>query len=270
MVAPIFSRRFLMPVAALLGLALAALPAFASGEAFFLHRSGPATEASPPLPPASQYPVQLVLDDDTWEGILGVGGATADQFLWFNRFASPGPFTLQQIWVLFPQGETAVGDDIQLAVYRDTDGDPSNGATLLATYSADVLAADGNTFSVYDLTASPLDIESGGEVWIGVINRWVVPGVTPLSAPATIDTNSNPGLSGFATWTGGLPPDPPELATAASIQNLNSTPGAGTFLIRAFGTAQAIVEVPVLDHAGLVLFAVLLSAAALGIFFRRA
>ncbi len=266
MVAP----RLTQPALALLGLLLAATPAFASSEAFFLERSGPSTEAVPPLPPASQYPVQLVLDDDTWEGILGVGGATADEFVWFNRFASPGPFTLQEIWVLFPQGETAVGNEVQLAVYRDTDSDPSNGATLLASYPATVLAADGNTFSVYDLTASPLDIESGGEVWIGVVNRWVTPGVTPLSAPATIDTDSDLGFSGFATFAGGAVPDPPSLATAASIQNLGNTPGAGTFLIRAFGTAQATVEVPVLDHAGLVLFAVLLTAAACGFFFRRA
>lgn len=270
MAAPIFSRRFQKAALAFLLLLSAAFPAAALPELHFVNRTGPAVEAVPPLPPAATFPVQLVLDDDTWEGQLGVGGATADQFLWFNRFASPGPFTLQEIWVLFPPDETAVGDDIQLAVYRDTDGDPANGATLLATYGAEVLANDGSTFSVYDLSATPLDVEGGGEVWIGVINRWVVPGVTPLSAPATIDTDSDLGFSGFATWAGGLPPDPPALATATSIQNLDSTPGAGTFLVRAFGTAQAIVEVPALDQTGLALFAVLLTAAALGTFFRRA
>jgi hypothetical protein len=273
MAAPMFSRRFslrpLLPAAlALLALALPAVPAAALPELHFVERGGPSVEAIPPLPPAAQFPVQLVLDDDTWEGQLGVGGATSVQFLWFNRFASPGPFTLQEIWVLFPPGETVVGDDVQLAVYRDTDGVLANGGTLLASYNAEVLAADGNTFSVYDLSATPLDIESGGEIWIGVINRWVVPGVTPLAAPATIDTDTDIGWSAFATWTGS-PPDPPTLE-AATIQNLSSTPATGTFLIRAFGTTRAIVEVPALDHAGLALFAVLLTAAAIGLFFRRA
>ena len=155
-------------------------------------------------------------------------------------------------------------------VYRDTDNDPSNGADLLGTYGATVLAVDGNTFSVYDL-ATPLEVPSGGEVWIGVINRWVVPGVTPISAPATIDTNSDLGLSGFATWAAGAAPDPPLLAAATSIQNLSDTPGAGTFLIRAFGTSVPTVEVPVLDHTRLVLFAVLLTLAACVLFgLRRA
>lgn len=269
MAAPIFSQRFRKPAMALLGLLFAAAPVLASSEAIFVDRSEPAIEATPPLPTPAEYPVQLVLDDDTWESLLGVGGSTAEQFLWFNRFASPGPFTLEQIWVLFPAGETLAGDDIQLAVYRDTDSDPSNGAELVATYGAEVQVADGNTFSVYDLTASPTEVPGGGEVWIGVINRWVTPGVTPVSAPATIDTDSDAGASAFATWTGS-PPDPPDLATAISIRQLTNTPGAGNFLIRAFGTAVPTVEVPVLDHAGLALFAVLLTAAAFGIFFRRA
>lgn len=262
MVAPILSRRF-RSAALALGLFATALPALALPPLHYVERAGPpATQALPPLPAPGTFTAQLVLDDDSWEGILGVGGATAEQFLWFNRFASPGPFMLEQIWVLFPQGEGAVGDDIQLAVYRDADGDPSNGAQLLGTFAAEVLVADNNTFSVYDLT-TPLEVDDGGEIWIGVINRWVVPGVTPLSAPATIDTSSNLGLSGFATWAGS-PPDPPNLATATSIQNLSSTPAAGTFLIRGFGSTLATVEVPALDRTRLALFAVLLTAAALG------
>lgn len=263
MAAPILPRRF-RSAAFGFGLLLAALPALAVPPLRYVERAGPpALQSLPPLPGPGQFSAQLVLDDDSWEGFLGVGGATAEQFLWFNRFASPGPFTLEEIWVLFPQGEAAVGDDIQLAVYRDADGDPANGAQLVGSFAAEVLVADNNTFSVYHL-ATPLEVDDGGEVWIGVINRWVVPGVTPLSAPATIDTNSNLGLSGFATWAGS-PPDPPDLATATSIQNLSSTPGAGTFLIRAFGSTLATVEVPALDTSRLALFAVLLTAAALAL-----
>jgi hypothetical protein len=270
MAAPIFSRRFFTWILA--SLSLVAAPAWALPELHFILRPGPpAVQATPPLPSPAEFPVQLVLDDDTWEGLFGVGGNTAEEFLWFNRFASPGPFTLEEIWVLFPSAEANPGDPIQLVVYHDTDSDPSNGAELLATFGAPVLVADGDTFSVYDLSATPLEVPGGGEVWIGVINRWVIPGVTPLSAPATIDTDSDLGLSGFATWAGGAAPDPPLLAAATSIQNLSDTPGAGNFLIRAFGTAVPIVEVPVLDHTRLVLFAVLLTLAACVLFgLRRA
>jgi hypothetical protein len=270
MAAPIFSRRYCTWILAVLS--LVAAPAWALPELHFILRPGPpAVQATPPLPSPAEFPVQLVLDDDTWEGLFGVGGNTAEQFLWFNRFTSPGPITLQEIWVLFPAGEAAVGDAIQLAVYHDPDSDPSNGADLLATYGVNVLAADGDAFSVYDFSATPLEVPGGGEVWIGVINRWVVPGVTPLSAPATIDTNSDLGFSGFATWAAGLAPEPPLLAAATSIQNLSDTPGAGNFLIRAFGTSVPTVEVPVLDHTRLVLFAVLLTLAACVLFgLRRA
>jgi len=271
MAAPIFSPCCKKPAIALLGLLAlgVSLPAAASPELHYALRPGPVNiQSVPPLPPAGQYPVQLVLDDDSFEGILGVGGATAEQFLWFNRFESPGAFTLSEIWVLFPQGEAAIGDAIELVAYRDTDGDPANGATFLGSWTANVLAADDTTFSVYTL-ATPLEVPSGGEVWIGVINRWVQPGVTPLVSPAAIDTNTPAGFSGFAVWAG-TPPNPPDLATATSIFNLNSTPGNGTFLIRAFGTSVPIVEVPVLDSAKLALFAALLTFAALAtLWFRR-
>jgi hydroxymethylpyrimidine/phosphomethylpyrimidine kinase len=85
--------------------------------------------------PLDQFPVQLVLDDDTAENATGVLGAGAKQFLWFNRFASPGQFRLEQVWVLFPPGANmTVGADIQLVVYHDPDGNPANGANLLATF----------------------------------------------------------------------------------------------------------------------------------------
>lgn len=265
MAAPSFSRCFERPATAFFGLLLflffVALPAAALPELSYVLRPGPVNiQSVPPLPPVGQYPVQLVLDDDSFEGIFGVGGATAEEFLWFNRFQSPGAFTLSEIWVLFPQGQANLGDAVELVAYRDTDGNPANGAAFLGSWNATVLAADNNTFSVYTL-GTPLEVPSGGEVWIGVINRWVQPGVTPLVSPATIDTNTPAGFSGFALWAG-TPPSPPDLASATSIFNLNSTPGNGTFLIRAFGTSAPIVEVPALDSANLAIFAVLLTLAA--------
>lgn len=261
MSAPFPLRRFLVLATLLLGSVLTAAPILALPELHYAVRPGPVTiQSLPPLPSPATYPVQLVLDDDSWEGTFGVGGVSSEEFLWFNRFTSPGDFTLQEIWVLFPQVQAAVADEIQLVAYRDTDGNISNGAEFLAAWTAEVLVADNNTFSVYEL-ATPLEIPGGGEVWIGVINRWVIPGVTPLAFPATIDSNSNLGLSGFAFWPG-TPPNPPDLASASSILNLNSTPAAGTFLIRAFGSSLPIVDVPALDVRRLALFAVLLTLAA--------
>ena len=61
------------------------------------------------------------------------------------------PFAVEEMWVLFPQDSTLAGADVQLAVYQDSDGDPTNGATLLATYDVQVQETDGQTFSVYTL-----------------------------------------------------------------------------------------------------------------------
>ncbi len=87
----------------------------------------------PPLPPTSTFPVQLVLDDDTADGSFGVATQTARQFLWFNRFSPAAGFHLEEVWVLFPSGANmAAGGAVQIAIYEDPDGDPTNGATLLA------------------------------------------------------------------------------------------------------------------------------------------
>lgn len=216
-------------------------------------------KASPPLPDPGAVPVQLVLDDDGAEGTFGILGGSARQFLWLNRFSNPGAFTLQEIWVLFPSGQdVGLGDAVQLAVFFDPDGDPSNGAQLRATYDVTVQAVDGNTFSIYALTPG-LAIGNGGDVLIGVVNRYFTTGVTPPpTLPAALDTTASQNHSYFALWPGDAP-DPPDLATATTVA-LVSGAAAGNFLIRGFGVPPPnVLEVPTVGAMGLTLLVLLLA-----------
>ncbi len=254
--------------ATLLG-ALLALPVFAAGAEpskpppsvpgmVFELRDFP-QRADPPLPDPATFPIQLVLDDDGAEGVFGIAGGTARQFLWFNRFAHPGPFTLEEIWVLFPSGlDVPVDGDVQLAVYLDPDGDPATGAQLLATYDdATIQVADGDTFSVYPL-APPLTILDPGDVLIGVVNRYFMPGDPPPTLPAALDTTASLDSSYFALWSGDAD-DPPELDTAVVIDVLDGMV-SGNFMIRGFGRLIGAPIIPTVSQWGLMLLAGLIGA----------
>lgn len=224
----------------------------------------PAGKTTPaPTPSRGAHPIQLVLDDGTQDATFGAtDGAGAQQFLWFQRFASPGPFDLREVHVLFPGGVGIVpGAAVQLAVFHDPNGDPTDGADLLATLDATIQAADDGTFSVYPL-APAVGVPAGGDVLIGVVNRFVTSGVSPPSSPASLDTTAPQGRSWFAIWTGD-PPDPPQLP--ADVLTTQIDPFlAGNWMIRGFGTESAAVEIPTLGGAGLALLAALLTLAATG------
>jgi len=210
-------------------------------------------------PPLPSYEVHLILDDDTPEGVFGVGFATAQQFLWFNRFSNPGPFRLEEIWVLFPEGANmAVGAEVQLAVYLDPDGDPSNGADLLATVTETVQAVDGNTFSVFPL-ASPLVIHDSGDILVGVVDRFVESGVTSPTTPAAMDTTASQSRSWLAVWSGD-PPDPP-LLPPDGIYTVVDVFQSGNWMIRAFGSTEQLPAIPTLDPGGVLMLIILISAA---------
>ena len=131
----------------------------------------------PPLPPPTTFPVQLVLDDDTSDGAFGVAGQTARQFLWFNRFSPAAGFHLDEVWVLFPSGANmAAGGAVQIAIYEDPDGDPTNGANLLSSFAATIQSADDNTFSIYPVPGSPT-IPAGSDLLVGVVPRFIASGV---------------------------------------------------------------------------------------------
>lgn len=210
---------------------------------------------NPPLPP---YPIQMILDDDTPDGVFGVGFQTAQQFLWFNRFANPGSFQLEEIWVLFPSGANmVVGAQIELVVYLDPDGDPTTGADLLATSTETIQSVDGDTFSVFPL-ASPLTIETGGDILVGVVDRFVTSGVTSATTPAAMDTTASQGRSWLAVWTGD-PPSPP-LLPPDGVFSLVDVYQPGNWMIRAFGTPYEAAAVPVLDWRGVALLILLMAA----------
>lgn len=195
------------------------------------------------------FGVSLVLDDGSTEGSLGVSAAAAaKQFLWFNQFQSPGPMVLQEIQVLFPSGPNmTVGAAVDLVVYHDSDGDPTNGADLLLTMAETIQAVDGATLSVYPL-AAPLPLAAGGDILIGVVPRFIVSGVTSPTSPAALDTTSSSGRSWVAVWTGD-PPNPAILPPDGSL-DLVDVFLAGNWIIRGFGDPVPIVEIPTLGSMG--------------------
>lgn len=227
----------------------------------------PVPEALPPLPPPGPLDVQLVLDDDMSEGSVGVTqGAGARQFLWFNRFQAPADeFELEQVWVLFPADPAlAVGQAIDLVVFHDLDGDPTNGATLLATANETIQVVDGATFSIYDLVPS-VPIPAGGDVLIGVVNRFVTSGVSQPSFPAALDSTASQMRSWVATWSGD-PPDPPTLPSDGTMALVDSFAGLeGNWMIRGLGTLtpNTLEEIPLLGLPALLALIVGLGMAGL-------
>jgi hypothetical protein len=197
-------------------------------------------------PSASQASVSLVLDDGSLDNSIGVVDETsAYQFIWLNRFTpAPAdfPFTLEEIQVMFYENETGtlnvnVGDEIELAVYQDADGDPSNGAALLATVSGTVQAVNGSAWSVYNLS-SPVAIAGPGDVLIGVINRYVMDGVTAKSYPANIDTAA-PQSRSWIGWWSTTPPDSPQLPPDVYFESVTGTANDGNWLVRGYGQTGA-------------------------------
>ncbi|HEX9730490.1 MAG TPA: IPTL-CTERM sorting domain-containing protein [Thermoanaerobaculia bacterium] len=245
------------------GAALAQADAF---EASF--RPGPVRGpgAVPPLPPPGPLSVQLVIDDNVPEGSVGVTqGAGARQFMWFNRFASPGAFDLEQIWVLFPADPVlAPGLSVELVVYHDPDGNPANGANHLASIPTTILTADGTTFSIYNL-APAVAVPAGGDVLIGVVNRFVVSGVTPPNFPASIDSTASQTRSWVATWSGD-PPAPPTLPSDGTMAIIDTFPGLeGNWMVRGLGTlvvdpGEPALDIPALGPLGWIALTSLLAA----------
>lgn len=264
------SRRFRRAAAGLaLPVALAMAVAFGGAAGalptFELRPATPESpNAVPPLPDLGTFPVQLVLDDDSAEGSVGVtSGPQAKQFLWFNQFTSGQPFHLEEVWVLFPVDPVlAVGAAIELVVYEDADSDPTNGATLRLAWASTVQAADGNTFSIYPLGA-PLSFSGSGDVLIGVVPRFITSGVTPPTFPAALDTGGDAGASWLAVWTAD-PPAPPALpADGVMVLTGAVLPGGGNWMIRGFGSNASTLEIPTLGFAGLAALAALLGAASM-------
>ena len=176
-------------------------------------------------------PTQLVLDDGSWESTINFPG---QQFLWFNQFdLDRFAFELEEVLVLFPSGTGVnVGDAVQIAVWHDPDDNPANGANLITTIDTTVQSVNGTTFSVYPLAPPPVT-PSGGNLLVGVINRYVVGGIPAATSPAAIDITNSQGRSWYATWTTD-PPDPPPLPSD-NVTALIDGFLPGNWMIRANG-----------------------------------
>jgi hypothetical protein len=220
------------------------------------------TTGSPPAPN------QFVLDDGTSEGTFGLGGATAVQFMWFNQFDLPGSFVdLEEIQVLFPAGPNmAVGADVDLVVFHDSDGDPTNGATRLAIFPVTIQHVDGATLSTYSVNPL-LHLPAGGELLIGVIPRFIVSGATTQTGPAALDTTASQGRSWIAVWTGD-PPIEPELPPDLLIDTIDVFVAAN-WMIRAAGSGTAALVIPTASPAGLVVMTLLLLFGSITLLGRR-
>lgn len=209
----------------------------------------PASGKTTSTPKTPDGAISLVLDDGSVENNIGVGAGGYDyQFIWLNRFTpSPTnfPFNLEQIQVFFDSSiGVNAGDAIDLVVYQDADGDPSNGATWLATYNGVVQAVYGTTWSIYDLP-SPLLITGPGDVLIAAINRYAVSGVSQATFPAALDTNTSQQRS-WAGWWNVDPPDPAILPPNAVFDLIDNFGFAGNCMVRGYG--NTLGDVPWLSE----------------------
>ncbi len=197
----------------------------------------PTTEekGTPANPWTPSGDIQLFVDDGSAENSIGL--TAGGQFLWLNRFTpdpSDFPFSIDQISILF-RDSIAVGDDIELVLWEDTDGDgdPGTGATFLYSQYVTVVNNDGTTWNDYTLD-EPVFFSGPGDVLIGVVNRSGAAGYNDF--PAAIDQTPP---SQERSWIGlysGDPPDPPTLPAPSAWGTIDSFGLAGNWTLRASGS----------------------------------
>ncbi len=110
-------------------------------------------------------PVDLVVDDGHWN----YGFTFSISAIVLNRFtpaAEDFPFQLRTIRV-FTDATSEL--PVRLAVYSDADGDPSNGATLEASYDVSVRTDAPFGWVAIDLT-DPVTLRGPGDVLVAVVS----------------------------------------------------------------------------------------------------
>ncbi|HWQ84977.1 MAG TPA: Ig-like domain-containing protein, partial [Anaerolineales bacterium] len=186
-----------------------------------------------PLEAAVNADVELILDDGSAEDSIGL--TAGGQFLWFNRFTpnpTALPFFLDEVLTLF-NNTVQVGDEMQLVVYSDADGDPSNGATYLGGESFTVVTNDLATWNSFTL-ADPIMIQDPGDVLIGFVNRSGAAGTSDF--PAAIDMDSSQQRSWVALYSGDPPAEPP-LPSDGEMSLIDDAGLPGNWNIRGMGTS---------------------------------
>jgi hypothetical protein len=185
------------------------------------------------MAPAVNADVELILDDGSAEDSIGL--TAGGQFLWFNRFTpNPDalPFFLEEVLTLF-NTTVAVGDEMQLVVYSDADGDPTNGATYLGGETFEVVTNDLATWNSYVLS-DPILIQDAGDVLIGFVNRSGASGYSDF--PAAVDTDSSQGRSWIALYSGDPPAEPP-LPSDSDMMPIDDIGLPGNWTLRGMGSS---------------------------------
>ncbi len=189
----------------------------------------PAWVAPPQQPQGNS--VSLVLDDGTDEN--GIGLTQGGQIIWLNRFtpaANAFPFRLNEVQVLFSASSGGnVGETVDIYVYTDTDGDPSNGATLAGS-SLGLVVTELDAFNTFPVS---IDLTTPGDVLIAVVNRTFAIAAGTFAAALDEDTSAERSWIGFDT-AGGTIANPPVLPLTNFLL-VDDAIGGGNWLIRGFG-----------------------------------
>lgn len=183
--------------------------------------------------------IDLLLDDGSPETSIGLG--SGGQFVWLNRF-SPNledfPFNLEQVSLLF-NNTTNIGDQMELVIWEDTDGDgnPGTGASFLFSQNVTVQYNDFLTWNNYTLT-QPVLLTGPGDVLIGVVNRSGYSGYSDY--PAVIDTTSSQNRSWIGLYSSGNPANPPTLPADSLWGTIDSVGFSGNWTLRGNGSAADV------------------------------
>ena len=227
---------------------LATCGTIASAEQAVQAALPPGTTVSIPVRIVEGSPVNYLVDDGTAENSIGVNnGATANQFLWFNRFdidPTDLPLRVDQVqvfWANLGPNPPAVGNAFSIHIYSDADANPANGSTHVVSQAA-TIGVVFTAFDVQNITSAPA-IASGVNLHIGLVNRWATPGVTPANFPASIDqtvpNNVRSWVGGDLTGTMANPPVMPTNAFFGTIDSFGATL-AGDWLVRATATVVPV------------------------------
>lgn len=180
------------------------------------------------------------------------------EFVWLNRFTpapTDFPITIRSITTLIDMQVAGndEGDRIPVHVYQDDDSDPSNGATLVGSYTDFALPAPGPVpvFTTIELP-TPIVVDGPGDVLIAVSNM-------RTTRNATRSMTADLGPSKGRSWIGSLYDAPPGAVPGLGESDvglrLADQPGwggsvQGNWIIRASGTNAAgkAIELGVSDE----------------------
>lgn len=107
---------------------------------------------------------------------LGCGATSPCQLIWLNQFAADPaefPITLNSVQTIFSSTSTVVGDLFDVFIYQDTDGDPSNGATLVTSILNQPIGAQ-DTLVTIPISGGAV-MNGPGDILVAFVNRTINP-----------------------------------------------------------------------------------------------